>query len=90
MVQMVGFDVGDHGEVGCVGQEGAVTLVGLGHEDVAAAVVGAGTGDGEVSPDEERRVGATVLQRNGEHGRGGSLAGGPGDAGDPVTGHQGR
>jgi hypothetical protein len=87
VIQVVGLDIGDHRNVGRVGQESAITLVGLGHEDLAAALVRTGPGGGEVTTDEEGRVGAAVLQRDGEHGGGRGLAGSPGDAGHPVAGH---
>ena len=76
---MVGLHVGDQGGVRRVDEEGAVALVGLGHEQLAAAVVGVGAGLVQVAADGEGRVGAAVLQRDGQQRGGGGLAVGAGD-----------
>lgn len=41
---MIGLDVGDHRDVGCVLQQRAIAFVGFGDETVATAVMGVGTG----------------------------------------------
>ena len=74
VVEVVGLDVRDDRDLRRVRQEGRVALVGLDHEDVAGALVGAGAGSGEIAADRERGVEPAVLQRHGEHRRGGGLA----------------
>ena len=88
VVEVVGLDVRDDRDLGRERQERRVALVGLGDEDVAGALVGAGAGGGEVAADRERRVEAAVLQRDGEHRRGGGLARGAGDGGQPAPAGQ--
>ena len=84
VVEVVGLDVRDDRDLRRVRQEGRVALVGLDDEDVAGALVGAGAGGGQVAADRERRVEPAVLQRHGEHRRGGGLARGAGDGGQPA------
>src|SRR6185295_18452698 len=86
-----GLDVRDDRDLRRVRQEGRVALVGLDDEDVAGALVGAGAGSGEIAADRERGVEPAVLQRHGEHRRGGGLARGAGDGGQPApTGERGQ
>ena len=89
MVEVVGLDVGDDARLGWQGEERAVALVGLGDEDVAGAEVGVAAGLVELAADRERRVGAAVLQRDGEHrgGRGLAVRARDGDA--AVARHDG-
>ncbi len=90
VVQVVGLDVGDDRDLGVVGEEGAVALVRFGDEDVARAVVGVGPGLVEIAADGERRVGAAVLQCDGEHRGRRRLAVGAGDGDRAPLGHDRR
>ena len=85
VVEVVGLDVGDDRAEGRQQQEGAVALVGLGDEDVAAAGVGVAARLGQVAADGERRMQPGVLQRHREHRRGGRLAVGAGDGDAPAA-----
>ena len=62
IVEVIGFDIGHDGDVRVVLQQRAVALVGLGHEDVAGAVVGVGARLVELTADRERRIETAVLQ----------------------------
>ena len=62
-VEVVGLDVGHDRGVRPVDEEGAVALVGLGDEQVAAPRVGVAPGRGEHAADGVRRVGAGSQQR---------------------------
>ena len=87
VVEVVGLDVGDQRGVRRVDEEGAVALVGLGDEQLAAAVVGVGAGLVELAADGEGRVGAAVLQRHGQQRGGGGLAVRAGDRDDRAALH---
>ena len=87
-VQMVGFDVGDHHDVGAVLDQRSVALVRLGHEKRAAAVVGIGARLAQVAAHGEGRIEPGVLQRHDEHGRGGRLTRGAGHHQRRLSGHQ--
>ena len=58
MVEVVGLHVGDHRDVGVVGEERAVALVGLDDEGRAPTEGGVGAELGDLAPGGERRVGA--------------------------------
>ena len=60
-VEVVGLHISDDGDLGPIDQEGPVTLVGLGDEDLTRAVVSIGTVLGELTTDGERRVDPTLL-----------------------------
>ena len=77
-VQVVGLDVGNDLHPGAVVEEGAVGLVGLGHEDGPAAQVRPGPQVPDDPADGEGRVLAQAAQRLGQHGGGGRLAVGAG------------
>ncbi len=86
-VEVVGRDVGDHGGVRAVDQEGAVTLVGLRHEEVAGTELRVVAGGGEHPTDGVRRVGAGSDQGRGEQRGRGRLAVGAGHRDDAGPGH---
>ena len=87
VVEVVGLDVGDQCGVRRVDEEGPVALVGLGDEQLAAAVVGVGAGLVEVAADGEGRVGAAVLEGDGQQRGRGGLAVGAGDRDDDAALH---
>jgi hypothetical protein len=87
VVEVVRLHVGDDRGEGRQQQERRVALVGLGHEQVAGAVVRVGAGLVEVAADRERRVDAAVLQRHGEHRRRRGLAVRAGDRDAAPAGH---
>ena len=87
VVQVVGFDVGDHGDAGRKHEEGAVAFVGLHHDDVVRARISAEPGGDQLPADDIPGHGPQVLQHHGDHGRGGGLAVGSRD-GDPVAAQQ--
>ena len=87
IVQVVGFHAGHDGRLGREHEERAVALVGLGHEQLAAALVRAEAGLGEDAADHVGRVGAAVPQHGGEHGRGGGLAVRAGHRDAPAAEH---
>ena len=74
VVQVIGFHAGHDGRLGREHEERAVALIGLGHEQLAAALIRTQAGLGEDAADHVGRVGAAVPQHGGEHGRGGGLA----------------
>ena len=90
MVEVVGFDVRDDGGVRRQQEERAVALVGFGDEQLTGAVVRAGARLVQVPADDERRVGAAVLQRDGQHRRRRGLAVGAGDGDAAPIRHQRR
>ncbi len=87
-VEVVGVDVGDDDDVGCVLQQRAVALVGLGDEDRVATVVGVGPRLVQLAADRERRVGPGMLQRDDRHRGRGGLAVGARDQQAALTRHQ--
>ena len=74
VIQVVGLDVRDHRDLGRVGQEGAVGLVGLGHENLACAVVGIRARTVQLAADGERGILPRGLQRRHGHRRRRGLA----------------
>ncbi len=74
VVEMVGLDVGDHDHVGVEVKEGAVGLVGLGHEVLPRAVAAVGVVALNDAADQEARVEPHAVEHGGAHGRGGRLA----------------
>ncbi len=92
--QVVGLDVGHHGDLRPQQQERAITLVGLHQEPLAAAGVpvgpGTGTGTGKVRPDRERGIEAGRQHRGGEQRGGGGLAVGAGHRDAPPAGDHRR
>ncbi len=87
VVEVVGLDVRHDRGVRAVEQERAVALVGLGHEHVAAAVVGVRAGLVEAAADREGRVRPAVLQGDREHRGRRGLAVGAGDRDGAAPGH---
>ncbi len=87
-IQMVGLDIGHHRDIGGVLQQRTVTLVGLGDEDPATAVVGVGAGLPQVAADGEGRVESAVLQGDDQHRGGGGLPVRPGDQKGAHARHQ--
>ena len=90
MVEVVGLDVGDHGHLGGQGREGAVALVGLEHQPLAAVPDGVGAHLAHVGPDEEGRPKPRLHQHEREHRAGGGLAVGAGHGQAPAGGGDGR
>ncbi len=87
VVQVVGLDVGHHGDLGREHQEGAVALVGLHRDDLADTGVGAQSGGDQLPADHVTGVDAQVLEDHGDHGGRGGLAVGSGDR-DALTAQQ--
>ena len=88
MIEMLGVDVGDDGDVGRKLQEGAVGLVGLDHHPVAGAEPGIGAiGVDDAAVDHGRIEAAGVEQRRHQRGRRG-LAVGAGDRDAALEPHQ--
>ncbi|CFR42934.1 Uncharacterised protein [Mycobacterium tuberculosis] len=87
-VQVIGLDVGDHRDVGCVLQQRAIAFVGFGDETVATAVMGVGTGLPQLTADRKGRVKPAVLQGDDQHGRRRCLAVRAGDHQCGAPGHQ--
>ncbi|CAB4902660.1 unannotated protein [freshwater metagenome] len=73
-IEMIGLDVRHDDHVRRVLQQRTVTLVRLGDEDVATAVMRVGSGLVELTADGERRVEPTVLQCDDQHRCGRRLA----------------
>ena len=89
MVQMIRFDIGDHGDLGMQQQEGAVALVGLRHQIGAVAGPGVGAADGgQHAADDHGGVAAAAFQHGGDHGGSSSLAVGAGYADAAAGGHE--
>ncbi len=86
-VEVVGLDVGDDGGVRRVDEEGAVALVGLGDEQVAAPEVGVAPGRAEHPADGVRRVDAAGEQGDGQQRGGRGLAVRAGDGHHPAVEH---
>ena len=78
VVEVVGLHVGDDRDLGGVDEEGGVGLVGLGDEDLAAALVPVRPRPHQLAAQRERGVEAGLLQQHGEHRRRRGLAVGPG------------
>ena len=74
VIQVVGLDVRDHRDLGRVGQEGAIGLVGLGHENLTGAVVGVRARAVQLAADGERGILPRGLQRRHGHRRRRGLA----------------
>ena len=88
MIEMLGIDIGDDGDVGRKLQEGAVGLVGLDHHPVAGAEPRIGAvGVDDAAVDHGRIEAAGVEQRGDERGRRG-LAVGAGDGDAALEPHQ--
>ena len=87
-VEVVGLHVGDDGDVGAVGEERAVALVGLDDEGRAATEGGVGAELRDLATGGERGVGPGGDQRDDEHRRGGGLAVGAGDRDPARAAHQ--
>ena len=87
-IQVVGVDVGDHGDGRRELQERAVRLVGLGHQELPLAQLGVGPQGVELAADDDGRVDAAVGQDRGHHGGGGGLAVGAGDGDAVLHAHQ--
>lgn len=85
---VVQLDVEDDRDLGGVLLEAPVALVGLGDEDVAAAVRGIGAGALQVAADGVRGIEGELGEGDGEHRRGGRLAVGAGDRDGAQTVHQ--
>ena len=83
-VEVVRLDVRDHRQGRREGQERTVVLVGLGHEELAAAEPGAGSPEVEAAADDDGRVEPRLGQEKPGHRGGRRLAVGPGD-GDPLA-----
>jgi len=79
---VVGIDVGNDRHQRVQAQEAAVAFIGLGHQPLATAQLGVGTGGQQLATDHERRVQATFAQhRRGQAGGGGlAVRAGHGDA----------
>ena len=87
-VEMLGVDVGDHGDARRQAHEGAVGLVGLDHHPVALAVPGVGAvGVDDAAVDHGRVEVGGIEQGRDQRGRGG-LAVGAGDRDRPFQAHQ--
>ena len=80
VIQMVVVDVQHNGQVGGQLQEGLGKLAGLDYDIVALAGLAVAVDEGQLAADDGRRVAACQLQRSGDHGSGGGLAVGAGDA----------
>ena len=88
MIEMLGVDIGDDGDVGRQFQKGAVAFVGLDHHPVAAAEPGVGAiGVDDAAIDDGRVEPAGVEQGRDHRGRGG-LAMGAGDGDALLEPHQ--
>ena len=87
VIQVVGLHVGDDRHERLELEEGAVTLVRLRDEQVAAAVVGVHSGLREAATDREGRVRAAVLRGHGEHRGRCRLAVGARDRHPPSVAH---
>ena len=79
VVEMIDLDVGEHGGVQRQGEVGAVALVGLDDEQLAAGPLRPGAGVGDLTADDEARRQPGLGQHEHEHRRGGGLAVGAGD-----------
>ena len=89
VIEVVGLDVRDDRGERRQQQERLVALVGLGHEQVAAAVVRVGTRLVEIGADRERGILAAVLEGAGEHRGGGRLPVRTGHRNPSASGHDG-
>ena len=87
-IEMIGFHIGHHRDIGGVLQQRAVALVGLGHEHLATAMVGIGAGLAQIAADGKRGIKPAMLQGDDEHRRGRGLAVGSGHHQRAVAGHQ--
>jgi hypothetical protein len=66
---MLGVDRRDHGDRRRELEEGAVGLVGLGHEELALPEPRVGAEGADASPDDDRRVVAAFREHGADHGR---------------------
>ena len=80
VIQMVVVDVQHDGQIRSQLQEGLGELAGLDDDVVALAGLAVAVDQGQLAADDRRRITAGQLQRGGDHGSGGGLAVGAGNA----------
>jgi hypothetical protein len=90
VVEMVGLDVGDHGYLRVVAEEGAVVLVRLDDDVLAGAGRGVGAQVRQLGADQVGRVQPQVLEHEGEHAGRRALAVTARHANARPAGHQPR
>ena len=83
VLQVIGFHIGNHGNVRAVAQERVIAFAGLGHKIPAAAKAGVALERGDYAPDQGGGVKTSSFKKQGDHRRGGRLAMGSG-YGDAV------
>ena len=74
VLEMVGLDVGDDGDLGTKLMEGAVVLVRFDHEEVAASALGVGADVLQHAADEDGRIEAGLFEDQRDHRRRRGLA----------------
>ena len=77
---MIVVDVQHNGQAGGQFEEGLGILTGLDDDVIALTGLAVAVDEGQLTADDGRGVAARQLQRGGDHGRGGRLAVGAGDA----------
>ena len=80
VLEVVGLDVRDHGDLGAQLVEGAVVLVRLDDEELAVAVLGVRGDVPQDAADDDGRIEAGVFEDRGDHRGGRGLAVRAGDA----------
>ena len=84
VIEMIGFDVGEHGAVQREFEMGAIALVGLDDEPIAMGPLRPGAEIGDVPADDEARTHPGLREDQHQHRRGRGLAVGAGDRERPC------
>ena len=85
---MVRLDVGDHGNVGAVAQQGGIRFIGFRHKALSCAVVRVGSGLVELTADGKAGVHTRRLHGHNGHGGGGGFSVGTGKKDLCVVRHE--
>ncbi len=88
VIEMLGIDIGDDGDVGRAPQEGAVALVGFHHHPLAGAEPRIGAVGIDDAAIDHRGVEIAGVEQRRHHRRGGGLAMGAGDCDAALQAHQ--